>query len=388
MAEAARLALVALECGAMRICIIGGIYGKGGRRTSYIKATPETNLEAGLSAAGHEVTTLSHYDDVSFDEFDVVHVHHLGYGAARLACDPSGRPFVFTPHDASFMNGVHPGMLRHSAMRYVMSRADGIVSLSAMEAEFQRNNYPTAGAKIHVIPNGIVADTFRPVPRNPKGRLWKLLFVGQLIRLKGCDLLLKAVARLPHRVQLSLAYQSDALKLDLELLARKLGIGDRVKFLGRLDPAELALLYQSSDLLVLPSATEALPSVITEAMLSGLPFVASAVGGIPEQAAGFGRLLETRTPEALAEAIADVLDHYSVHSKRSEEMSAHARSVYSIDAMVNKHIKLYQALVEHGTVRRNAGKVLDSFVRAAVRYRGQGNTQSELGSATAITNRT
>src|ERR1041385_7321002 len=97
---------------AMRICLIGGIYLKGGRRSSYVQSTPETTLEDGLRRAGHEVTTLSHYDDVALEQFDVVHVHHLSYGAVRLASDPSGTPFVFTPHDASLMNGVAPGIAR------------------------------------------------------------------------------------------------------------------------------------------------------------------------------------------------------------------------------------------------------------------------------------
>jgi hypothetical protein len=61
----------------MRICIIGGIYAKGGAPTDYLKITPETTLAAGCRAAGHDVTTLSHYDEVDFERFDVVHVHHL-----------------------------------------------------------------------------------------------------------------------------------------------------------------------------------------------------------------------------------------------------------------------------------------------------------------------
>ena len=85
----------------MKIGIVGGIYTKGGARKNYIAISPETVLEAGLRSAGHEVTALSHYDDGSFDSFDVVHVHHLSWGATRLASDPSRVPFVFTAHDAT-----------------------------------------------------------------------------------------------------------------------------------------------------------------------------------------------------------------------------------------------------------------------------------------------
>lgn len=360
---------------AMKICLIGGIYGKGGLATPYVESTPETTLEAGLRAAGHEVATLSHYDDVSFRQFDVIHVHHLSYGAVRLASDPSGRPFVFTPHDARQMNGATQGRARRIAMRYVLSRADAIVSLSKAEADFQRSAYRVEGALLETIPNGVNSERF-PLVRNNgagNGRPWKLLFVGQLIALKGCDLLLEALGRISYPFELLLAHQTDTLQRDLEGLASRLGISERVRFLGKQDSRQLAALYQSCDLLVLPSATEALPSVVTEAMLSGLPFIATAVGGIPEQAAGFGHLLQTRTLEDLASAISYVLDHYQEFAKTSEAMSQHARSTFSIAAMVEKHINLYERIAARGSVRRRAGNLLDIVIRGAVRYRGQGS---------------
>ncbi len=358
----------------MRICLIGGIYGKGGVRTSYIAATPETRLEAGLRAAGHDVTTLSHYDDADFSQFDVIHVHHLSYGAARLASDPSGRPFVFTAHDASEMNGFPLGRPQRLALRYVLSRADGIVSLSGAEEDFQRGHHPTDGALLETIPNGIEADLFRFVRRTGNSRPWKLLFVGQLIPLKGCEILFRALARISPPFELSLVYQTDSLKNELRALASELGISHQVHFLGKQDAQQLAGLYSRSDLLILPSATEALPSVITEAMLTGLPFVASAVGGIPEQAAGFGILLKQRTPDHLARAICLALDRYPEFMKTAEAMSAHARSAFSIEAMVAKHVSLYERLAERKTVRRSGRTMLDRLVSMAVRHRGQGST--------------
>lgn len=359
----------------MKICLIGGIYGKGGVRTSYVKSTPETNLEAGLRLAGHEVTTLSHYDDVQFAAFDITHVHHLSYGATRLASDKSSCPFVFTAHDASQMNGVPMGVAQRLAMRYVLSRADGIVSLSMAEADFQQSHYPTKGALLETIPNGIPDELFPLLPRTkPDQRPWKILFVGQLIALKGCDLLLRALARIRHPFELCLAYQTDLLQADLAELARSLGIAKNVKFLGKQDPAQLAALYQTSDLLILPSATEALPSVITEAMLSGLPFIATAVGGVREQAAGFGYLLQSRTTDSLALAINTVLDRYPEFAKTADAMSAHARSTFSMEAMVKKHLHLYERIAARGPARRSGKTLLDTTIRLAVRRQGQGST--------------
>lgn len=349
----------------MKICLIGGIYGKGGCRSEFIKVTPETTLEAGLQAAGHEVTTLSHYDEADFSRFDVVHVHHLSYGAVRLASDRSRTPFVFTAHDASHMCGAKPSAARKLAMGYVLARADAIVSLSRAEAQFQSKAYRVRGARLATIPNGIDPDQFPFLRHNTagQGEPWRLLFVGQLIPLKGCDLLLKAIARLKENVELTLAYQNGSIESELVALAQSLGISDRVKFTGKQSPAQLSELYQRSDLLVLPSQTEALPSVITEAMLSGLPFVASAVGGIPEQAGGYGFLVTRRTVDNLTGDIAYVLGRYEHFSANSKMMSDHARQTFSISAMVAAHVSLYQSIA--GTAARRTDHS-DTLVRAAL----------------------
>ncbi len=357
----------------MKIGLIGGIYGAGGKRSGYVKSTPETTLEAGFRRAGHEVTTFSHYDAADFSRFDVVHVHHLSYGAVRLASDASATPFVYSAHDVSHMSGTRVSPMRSQATRYVMSRADAVVSLSEAEAEFVQRKYSVASARQATIPNGIDPSQFpfRRANAGGVGEPWRLLFVGQLIALKSCDLLLRAIARLEHPVTLTLAYQTATLEHSLRELAAELGLQDRVFFIGKQDPQALSALYQASDLLVLPSETEALPSVITEAMMSGLPFVASAVGGIPEQAGGFGRLVSQRTQEGLAADIAHVLDHYPEYSGAAERMSSYARKSFSVESMVARHLELYSAVQGASARRRSAwGVVPAAVVRAAVRRWG------------------
>lgn len=365
----------------MRIALIGGIYAKGGQRSSYVKATPETTLEDGFRAAGHQVCTLSHYDDVDFSAFDITHVHHLSYGALRMAADPTRCRFVYTNHDASQMNGFPLSLPQRLSLRYVFSRADAIVSLSEAEAGFQRSHYPTAGAELSTIVNGIDPTLFSYSERQPlpaSNQPWRILFAGQLIPLKGCDLLLRALAQVAHPFELSLVYQNDSLKKQLMDLAAQLGIAAQVKFLGKRDPQQLAHLYRKSHLLVLPSATEALPSVLTEAMLCGLPFVASRVGGIPEQSAGYGILLAQRSPENIAQAIRRVLDNYPQFVERSAAMSAHARQQFSITSMIQRHLELYETLLCKTSVRRANQGPIDAIIRQAVRLRGQ---RSALASA-------
>lgn len=356
----------------MKICLIGGIYKKGGSRKEYIEISPETILEDGLRSAGHEVTALSHYDESSFECFDVVHVHHLSWGATRLASDRSRVPFVFTAHDATRMCGYRQPPARRAAMRYVFSRADAVVALSSLEAAFQRSAFRLDGAVHATIPNGIDADLYRCHRENTagRGRPWQLLYVGQLIPLKGVDLLLQALPLLPLQADLTLVYQNDALEGELRALAAALNISARVRFLGKRSPAQLAALYHASDVLVLPSASEALPSVISEAMLCGLPFVATATGGIPEQADGFGVLLEKRSGAAVAQAILHVMVNYESFASTGAAMSDNARRRFSIPRMIDLHLQLYQRVAATAAPRRHARRYagLNAVVRQGLRW--------------------
>ena len=98
----------------------------------------------------------------------------------------------------------------------------------------------------------------------------------------------------------------------------------------------------------------------------------------PEQSAGFGYLLQTRTPESLARAITHVLEHYPEFAGTSDAMSAHARSAFSIAAMVEKHLRFYERIVARKTVRRSGKTPLDSMIRVAVRQRGQGGPHTRM----------
>ena len=337
----------------MRIAIVGGIYGKDESFRRKLQFTPETVLERGFAARGCEITTFSHRAAIDVKQFDVVHVHHLSYGTARVAADNSDTAFVYTSHDPLAMSGL---LHRHRqlATRFVISRADAVVALSKSEAEFQQRNYQLAGALHAVIPNGIDPANYPYARNNPagKGRPWQLLYVGQLNALKNVDVLLRALSQVKQPVELELAYHNSALEIPLRKLAVELGLNERVQFLGPKAPRELAAMYQRADVFVLPSAGEALPSVVTEAMLCGTPVVATDVGGVREQLHGYGLCVQPGRPDELAAAIACVLDHYKQFAAQSEPASAYARQRFTIEAMVDRHLELYADLLDKKGPRR------------------------------------
>lgn len=138
-------------------------------------------------------------------------------------------------------------------------------------------------ARITDVRNGVDLERFRPgdaaaaraqLGLPASGRL--LLGVGRLVAGKGFHLAAAALSQLPADVQLVLVGDGP----DRARIA-ELG-GARVHFLGPLPPAQVAVACRAADALVLPSEREGWPNVVTEALASGLPVVATSVGGIPQ----------------------------------------------------------------------------------------------------------
>ncbi len=140
----------------------------------------------------------------------------------------------------------------------------------------------------------------------------RLLYVGTLSPVKGVDVLLEACARLRQQglsFELSLLGSGPAPLV--ERLRRKvedLGLNTQVRFLGAQPRYSLAPFLQSAHMLVVPSRSDPLPTVVLEAMLAGVPVIGSAVGGIPFllDEGSCGVLVPPEAPRVLAQAITDL----------------------------------------------------------------------------------
>jgi glycosyltransferase involved in cell wall biosynthesis len=338
----------------LRIGIVGGIYDRSDEYRKKRQLTPETILAQGLEARGVEVVECGHHRFDPSGAFDLVHVHHLGRGALVMASAPPGARFVFTSHDPRLMNGYQVSWRRLTAFRFVVRRADAVVALSDAELQYTCDTVPASAEKSVVIANGFPGDVFSYVPRAPRiasngsGPSFKLLFVGQLIPMKGVDVLLHALETLAPRLKFSLqlVYQNTQMESAYRELAARIGLADRVEFLGLKSAAELAELYRAADLFILPSRGEALPCVINEAMMCGLPVVATRVGGIVDQVGPHGYLVEPDDPAALAATISRALADIDQGKIANAEISRYATERFSIAAMVEGHLTLYRRLLE------------------------------------------
>ncbi len=351
----------------MKICLVGGIFDRDEKVRSKHLITPETVLLAGFRAAGADVVAVGHAGYRPAAEHDVVHVHHFGRAALQAAASPGRARFVFTGHNGLIPTGYERSLLRRSAFRYVVNRADAFVALSHAEAAYFRAN--GAADKVRVIPNGIPADVFPLRGAGPVADArCELLYVGQLIDWKGVNFLLDAVQRLAgrHDVRLRLVYHNATLEADLRRQAAELGIAERVEFVGILGPEGLAEEYRRADVLVLPSFADCLPSVVTEALLSGTPVVAGSVCGVPEQVGAYGRVVPPGDAGALAAALDAVLQDRPRFRALAPEMRAYAAAKFQPDAMVAAHLALYRDVLAEPFAPRRAGGWVNPLMRLAV----------------------
>jgi glycosyltransferase involved in cell wall biosynthesis len=136
----------------------------------------------------------------------------------------------------------------------------------------------------------------------------RISFVGSFAQMyKGPDTLLHAAALCQGHLNFELAMVGAGRCLpEMKALAAKLGIADRVEFLGELSSGRSIFEHLDSiDLFVMPSRAEGLPRALVEAMSRGCPCIASAVGGIPELLEP-SDLVPPNSPEALAKQILQV----------------------------------------------------------------------------------
>ena len=191
------------------------------------------------------------------------------------------------------------GLLRHAA---------GLVTVSA---GLKRRLVALGAApeRVRVLRNGVDLAAFRPPADREAARRAlgfmrpTLLAVGNLVPLKRHTLIVEALSHLPG-VDLAIAGDGPE-RPRIEALARRLGLADRVRLLGRVPRESLPDIYGAADILIHPSLREGWPNVLLESMACGTPVLAAdfdsvrEIVGEPEA----GRVFAEATPTCLAAAI-------------------------------------------------------------------------------------
>jgi glycosyltransferase involved in cell wall biosynthesis len=187
--------------------------------------------------------------------------------------------------------------------------------------------------------NGVDLDRFVPAPHRSAGGPPTILVVAHLIREKGVDVLLRAVARLDHRSARLLVVGDGPELPQLRALATTLGIEDRTEFAGLRDDVPSCL--QKADIFVHPAIwAEAFGWTIAEAMASRCAVIASRTGGIPELIVDgeTGMLVEPGDPEAIGSALTRLLESPELRARLGEGARRRVEERFSLKGCAARHV--------------------------------------------------
>lgn len=191
-------------------------------------------------------------------------------------------------------------------IKLIWKSAIGLTSNSEGLKQLALESKPNIDIK--VIPNGVDLNEFSPNV-SETGPGLKILTVARLIERKGIEYLIDAVSKLKMRIpELSLTIVgSGNLKSILEEQAIEKINSDSIRFLGEVPHNELAAIYSSHDIFVLPSFNEGMSNALLEAMASGLPIITTLTGGTKELLNGNAVLIEKGSSESILEALNSII---------------------------------------------------------------------------------
>ncbi len=212
----------------------------------------------------------------------VDHLHnHFGDSSctvAMLASEVSGVPYSFTLHGSAIFYEAKTWRLDAKLDRaaFVATISHFTRSQAAMFAA------PETMDRVHLIHCGVQPARLPAVDHHGVGD--RMVFVGRVVEQKGLGVLFEAMqSLLGEHPNLSLTVVGDGPhRQDLAARAESMGLGDRVEFVGAKSQSEVVDILAKADLFVLPSYAEGVPVVVMEALGSGVPVVASFVGGMAE----------------------------------------------------------------------------------------------------------
>jgi glycosyltransferase involved in cell wall biosynthesis len=316
----------------------------GGGALANLRSHPMDRLKVPALVAAEWVAAARRLARV---RYDLLHSHWIlpqGF-VGMLARRATRIPHVVTVHGGDIF-GLR-GRLMESLKRRVLEGADAVTVNSSQTEAAVRALAPRVGL-LERIPMGVATEPLDSAgqgraaeirARHRRGAGPLVIFVGRLVDEKGPADLLAALAqlsaRLPDATALVVGDGPD--RANLEALARNLGLADRVAFPGWIASKELGAWLAAADFFAGPSRrapngwVEAQGLAFLEAMIAGIPVIATRLGGTPDVVMHerTGLLVDERAPEQIAASIVRLVEDPALARTLAEQAHRHALENFS-----------------------------------------------------------
>jgi N-acetyl-alpha-D-glucosaminyl L-malate synthase BshA len=286
------------------------------------------------------------------EKLDLLHVH---YAIPHATTAYLAREMLGTEHPIKVITTLHGTDITlvgqessfFTITRFSIEQSDAVTAVSEYLRDETFRAFGCVQCEIETIPNFVNLEEYQPVPEPDHGTVAPaghkvVTHTSNFREVKRVKDVIRIFARIRHAMPATLLMIGDGPdRDDAEREARDLGVGNDVKFLGRID--SVATLLQASDLFLLPSQSESFGLAALEAMACGVPVVASRAGGLPEVVTdGVNGILEpVGSVEAMGRRSVDLLRSEPRHAAMREAAIETARG-FSADRVVPMYEALYE----------------------------------------------
>ncbi|PER45198.1 hypothetical protein COL26_20335 [Bacillus thuringiensis] len=278
---------------------------------------------------------------------DLLAVHSSKAGLlGRLAGWSLGIPTIFTAHGWAFTEGVpHKKRIFYSLLEKIAGIVSaGIITVSNYDCQLAIQNKIISPEKIKVIHNGVLDITkLKQVSQNKKQI--QLIMIARFAEPKNHQVLVEVLSRLDTQDWNIRFVGEGPLKKEIELEVKEKNLSNKVIFLGNRD--DIPEMLACSQIFILTSDWEGLPLSIIEAMRSGLPVIASNVGGVEElvQDGKTGFLIEKGNKKELMEKIKFLMENAELRNEMG--LSGRKRYIehFTFEKMAHETLAFYQTII-------------------------------------------
>ena len=281
---------------------------------------------------------------------DLLHAHGAMWAgiAARIVAARLEIPYVITEHSSAIGRGLLPPK-RVSDVQACYADAARILTVS--QTLGQDMGPYLKGRSYTVVPNVVDTEFFTPPMEPRQSQSWTLLAIANLVPVKGLSTLVRAFAKYLHGPNITLRIGGDGPdRRSLESLAERLGVADRVQFLGRLTRERVRAEMWKANAFVMASRYETFGVAAIEALATGLPVVATRCGGAPQMIlAEAGVLADPDDIDSLGGAMVQLLDSRQRFEQVASEVSADIPSRFGPTAVADALLGIYGVLAMEAT---------------------------------------